>query len=68
MKSPVLVICALLLFSYSILQFAPKKEFVPLGTVRTNETLYFDETEVSNKAWYLYQNWLKLNAGLESEV
>ena len=43
-----------------------KKEFLPPGTVKINDTLYADETEVTNFSWSEYENWTKNKFGANS--
>ena len=62
----------LLLFAGVILiisAFVPKKkkEFLPPGTVKINDTLYADETEISNFSWVEYQWWTFRKYGLKSK-
>src|ERR1041385_3186237 len=62
----------LLLFScviFLITAFIPKKkkEFLPPGTVKINDTLYADETEVSNFSWLEYQLWVCNKYGYNSQ-
>ncbi len=62
----------LLLFSCTILlisSFIPKKkkEFIPPGTVKINDTLFVDETEISNFSWLQYQLWVCNKYGYHSQ-
>jgi len=52
----------------TLLAFAPsnRKSFVPPGTVRINDSLYMDVTEVSNRAWQEYESWTKQKYGANS--
>jgi formylglycine-generating enzyme required for sulfatase activity len=43
-----------------------KKEFIPPGTVKINDTLYADETEISNASWNEYEVWMKNKYGHNS--
>jgi formylglycine-generating enzyme required for sulfatase activity len=43
-----------------------KKEFVPPGTVKYNDTLFADETEISNFAWREYELWMRTKYGKHS--
>ncbi len=45
----------------------PYKKFIPPGTVKINDTLYCDETEVSNLSWYEYVYWTKVKYGIGSK-
>lgn len=60
----------LLLSSVIILTtaFIPKKkkEFLPPGTAKINDTLFADETEVSNFSWREYESWMKNKYGANS--
>lgn len=44
-----------------------KKEFLPPGTVKINDTLFVDETEVSNFSWHEYEYWTKRKYGINSQ-
>lgn len=50
------------------LSFSVKKEnaFLPPGTVRINDTLFADETEISNFSWLEYETYVKTKYGDES--
>lgn len=60
-----------LLFSIALFSVAfiypPKKAFVPPGTVKINDTLYFDEAEVTNFCWREFENWIKAKYGANSK-
>lgn len=43
-----------------------KKQFVPPGTVKYNDTLFVDETEISNFSWQEYEIWIKEKYGKNS--
>jgi formylglycine-generating enzyme required for sulfatase activity len=48
----------------SLLSFTShKKEFVPPGTVKYNDTLFADETEISNFSWKEYELWTRTKYG-----
>jgi formylglycine-generating enzyme required for sulfatase activity len=53
---------------FLVTAFVPKKkkEFLPPGTVQINDTLYADETEVSNFSWLEYQWWIFRKYGYNS--
>ena len=44
-----------------------KRNFIPPGTVKINDTLYADEAEVSNLSWHEYVYWTKVKFGLGSK-
>ncbi len=44
-----------------------KKEFVPPGTVKVNDSLYADQCEISNSAWLEYELWVKNKYGPHSK-
>lgn len=48
--------------------FIPKKKkaFVPPGTVKICDTLFADETDVSNLTWQEYEFWIKAKYGANS--
>ncbi|MBP7809841.1 MAG: SUMF1/EgtB/PvdO family nonheme iron enzyme [Bacteroidia bacterium] len=61
----------LFLFSVIIVlisAFVPKKkkEFLPPGTAKINDTLFADETEISNFSWQEYEFWMKRKYGANS--
>ena len=39
------------------LSFIKQKEFTPPGTVQINDTLYADETEITNFSWLEFEQW-----------
>ncbi len=39
------------------LSFIKQKEFTPPGTIQINDTLYADETEISNLGWREFEDW-----------
>ncbi|NOQ70717.1 MAG: SUMF1/EgtB/PvdO family nonheme iron enzyme [Crocinitomix sp.] len=49
------------------LHSSSKKEIVPPGTVKFNEGLYVDMTELSNFNWLEYMSWMKINYGKTSK-
>lgn len=63
-KKILLFCCTILLIS----SFIPKnkKEFIPPGTVKINDTLFADETEISNFSWQEYELWTKNKFGSNS--
>ena len=56
------LIISALLFSFT----SRKKEFVPPGTVKYNDTLFIDEAEISNFSWKEYEFWIKNKYGKNS--
>jgi len=61
----------LLLFASILLltvSFIPgrKKQFIPPGTVKINDTLFVDEVEITNSVWLEYEFWIKNKYGLKS--
>jgi len=63
MKTLILTLTLLTIFSFT----PSKKEFTPPGTVRINDTLYADETEVSNFSWTEYELWVFTKYGKNSK-
>ena len=59
----------LLSISFAVigLSFVKKKPFIPPGTVQINDTLFADETEISNFAWQEYEYWNKAIYGVNSK-
>jgi formylglycine-generating enzyme required for sulfatase activity len=49
------------------LSFTKEKSFIPPGTVQINDTLFADETEISNFAWQEYEHWTKAICGSNSK-
>lgn len=58
-----LIFLSLFFASFS---FKKKKKFHPPGTVKINDTLYADETEVTNFSWREYELWIKEKYGFRS--
>ncbi len=42
------------------------KKFIPPGTVKINDTLYADETEISNLSWLEFEYYTKIKFGINS--
>ncbi len=49
------------------LSFIKQKEFTPPGTFQINDTLYADETEISNIDWQEFEWWTKSIYGANSK-
>lgn len=49
------------------LSFTKEKTFIPPGTLQITETLFADETEISNFTWLEYEHWTKLIYGANSK-
>lgn len=49
------------------LSFYRTKSFVPPGTVQVNDSLFADETEISNFSWWEYELWTKAHYGAGSK-
>lgn len=49
------------------LSFSKEKPFIPPGTVQINDTLFADETEISNFSWQEYEYWNKAMYGSNSK-
>lgn len=64
MKLPIVSLLAL---ASLCLSFSEHKTFVPPGTVKINDTLFADRTEVSNLAWLEYEQWTKQTYGAGSK-
>lgn len=57
----------ILIICFSFFSFtSSKKKFLPPGTVKYNDTLYVDETEISNFSWTEYELWIKTKYGKDS--
>lgn len=64
MKTLVLSVTAL---ATLCLSFSKTKTFVPPGTVQISDSLFADETEISNFAWQEYEQWAKTQYGFHSK-
>ena len=64
MKLIFTLIVSLVCLSFS--GFKPKK-FVPPGTVQINDTLFADETEISNFSWREFEYWTMIKFGKNSK-
>jgi len=42
------------------------KQFIPPGTVKYNDTLFIDQTEISNWSWREYEAWMRTKYGKNS--
>ena len=49
------------------LSFTKEKQFTPPGTVQINDTLFADETEISNFSWQEFELWTKAIYGANSK-
>jgi formylglycine-generating enzyme required for sulfatase activity len=49
------------------LSFTKEKPFTPPGTVQINDTLFADETEITNFSWQEYEYWNKAIYGVNSK-
>lgn len=49
------------------LSFVKEKPFTPPGTIQISETLFADETEISNFSWMEYELWTKSIYGTNSK-
>ena len=56
-----------LFIAFSVIAFAQKKNQLPPGTVKVEENLFLDKTEISNTAWNEYRNWLRIKHGENSK-
>ena len=64
MMKYVLIFC----FSLVVFSFTNKpKKFIPPGTVQITETLYADETEISNLSWLEFEFWTAMKYGKNSK-
>ena len=64
MKKIIFAVTALALLCFS---FTTEKTFIPPGTIQINDTLFADETEVSNFSWTEYEYWTKAIYGANSK-
>lgn len=60
-----------LIFCFSLVVFSftnnKHKKFIPPGTVQITETLYADETEISNLSWLEFEFWTAVKYGKNSK-
>lgn len=61
------IIFATLALAALCLSFTKEKTFIPPGTIQINDTLFADETEISNFAWQEYEWWTKAIYGANSK-
>jgi formylglycine-generating enzyme required for sulfatase activity len=64
MKKNVIASFALALLCLS---FTTEKPFTPPGTVQISDTLFADETEITNFSWQEYENWTSAIYGKNSK-
>ncbi len=64
MKKIMFAVTALALLCFS---FTKEKTFTPPGTIQINDTLFADETEISNFSWTEYEYWTKSIYGANSK-
>ena len=57
----------IMLVAFVIVSFQKEKSFVPPGTIKITDTLYFDTEEVTCLSWCEYQYWTKNMYGGNSE-
>ncbi|MBN8693552.1 MAG: SUMF1/EgtB/PvdO family nonheme iron enzyme [Bacteroidetes bacterium] len=60
-----LLLIILTAISFSFIE-RKKKEFTPPGTVKICDTLFVDETEISNFSWVQYELWIARKYGVNS--
>lgn len=61
------IIFATIALAALCVSFTKEKPFIPPGTVQINDTLFADETEISNFAWREYEYWNKAMYGSNSK-
>lgn len=61
MKKPATLILLLALLTMGFV--FRKKTFIPPGTVKILDRIYFDEAEITNNYWREYLSWIKLHYG-----
>ena len=60
------IVFATIAFATLCLSFTKEKTFIPPGTVQINDTLFADETEITNIAWQEYEKWQVSIYGMNS--
>lgn len=69
MKSKILILIVFLFFVDCVFSQAKSKEkFIPPGTVKVNDSLFYDITETTNFNWLKYNEWLKDKYGIDSDI
>lgn len=66
MKSLFLPLLGIVVLTVSF-KVKSKKEFTPPGTIQINDSLFADETEISNFSWQEYELWTKAIYGANSK-
>ncbi len=61
------IVLATIALATLCLSFTKEKPFIPPGTVQINDTLFADETEITNSAWQEYEYWTKGIYGVNSK-
>ena len=61
------IVLAAIALAMLCLSFTKEKPFIPPGTVQINDTLFADETEISNLSWLEYEHWTKAIYGANSK-
>lgn len=51
------IVFAAIALAMLCLSFTKEKPFIPPGTIQINDTLFADETEITNIAWLEYEFW-----------
>ena len=51
------IVFATIALAMLCLSFTKEKPFIPPGTIQINDTLFADETEITNIAWLEYEFW-----------
>jgi formylglycine-generating enzyme required for sulfatase activity len=64
MKTLFLTLLAVAILCFS---FTKEKPFTPPGTIQINDTLFADETEISNSSWQEFEYWTKAIYGANSK-
>jgi formylglycine-generating enzyme required for sulfatase activity len=64
MKKIIFAVTAVALLCFS---FTKEKTFIPPGTIQINDTLFADETEISNSSWQEFEYWTKAIYGTNSK-
>jgi len=69
MKINILILIVFLFFGDCVFSQAKSKEkFIPPGTVKVNDSLFYDITETTNFNWVKYKVWFKDKYGTDSKM
>lgn len=69
MRTIILTLLAIISIVGSVFsQTKSLEKFLPPGTVKVNDSLFYDITETTNYEWLKYTEWLKNKYGIDGEI